>query len=212
MTQELLLECEPLIKAIAKNFYNVEQEDLLQAGRLGLYNAYQHYKQSETTKFSSFAYTYIFGEMYNYTQKSKSIKQNRDTLKLLKIIEKAKHYLTQTLNKIPTTKDIATYLELDEELINTTLISNNSILSLDNPYSDNQQLYNIVEQNYDNDTRIDLEQSIQKLSKEEQEIIKYRYFNDLTQQETAKILNMSQVKVSRYEKKSLNTLQKVLKY
>ena len=61
----LLNSCEPLIKSIAKNFYNVEQEDLIQAGQIGLINAYKHYDKNSNTKFSTFAYSYIFGEMYN---------------------------------------------------------------------------------------------------------------------------------------------------
>ena len=208
MDNLLFEECEPLIKSIANKFYGIDKEDLMQAGKVGLLNAYKHYNKSSNTKFSTFAYTYIFGEMYNLSINSKVIKNNKDTLKLVKKLEKTKNYLTQKLNKIPTLKDISTYLNIDELTINNAYLSVNAILSIDN--DDDNSIINEIYIREDNDLKLDIKNSINTLDKEERDVIKYRYYNDLTQSEVAKILNMSQVSVSRCEKKTLQKLKNVL--
>ncbi|MBR1416520.1 MAG: sigma-70 family RNA polymerase sigma factor [Bacilli bacterium] len=210
MNKEMLESFEPLIRAIASKFYNIEYDDLLQAGRIGLINAYQHYDKNSNTKFSSFAYTYIFGEMYNLALTSKSIKTNKDTLKLSKLIEKTKIYLTQLLGKSPSIEEISSYLEIDESTIYNTINASLNILSLDRDSEEENNLYDILSKEEDNDTKLDIESSLQELTDKEQNIIMYRYYNDLTQQETAKIMGISQVSVSRYEQKSLKKLKNVM--
>ena len=208
MDDKIISECDALINYIANKFYGIDKEDLLQAGRIGLINAYKHYKKNSNTKFSSFAYTYIFGEMYNLSINNCSIKTNRDTLKLIKLIDKAKIYLTQSLGKIPSMRDIASYLEIDENDLNNAYIYKDVIYSLDK--NDDNSLYDTVNYIEDNDTSIDIKSSLNELSKDEYDIIMCRYYNDLTQSETAKILGMSQVKVSRCEQKTLKRLKKIM--
>jgi RNA polymerase sigma factor (sigma-70 family) len=210
MTNEMVLTFDPLIKNIAKKFYGIDYDDLIQAGRYGLHLAWLHYKKEENTKFSTFAYNYIFGEMYSLTLKNKTIKQNRENVKILKLVEKTKELLTQKLNRIPTINDISIYLNIDESIINNALIEGNATLSLDQEEDEDTNLYNTFGLIEDNDLKIDLNNTISALENDEQKIIKYRYFNNLSQQETAKILGYSQVKVSRYEKRSLNKMQKYL--
>lgn len=205
---ELFKSCDKLIYSIASKFYNVEKEDLIQAGQIGLINAYNHYDKNSKTKFSTFAYTYIFGEMYNLSINSKIIKNNKDTLKLVKKLEKAKNYLTQKLNKIPTLKDLSDYLNIDEFIISNAYLSVNAILSIDS--DEDNSIINEMYVSDDNDLKLDIKNSINTLDKEEKDVIRYRYYNDLTQSEVAKILNMSQVSVSRCEKKTLQKLKKVL--
>ena len=209
---ELIKSCEPLIKSIANKFYGIDKEDLMQAGRTGLINAYKHYNKNDNTKFSTFAYSYIFGEMYNLSVNNRTIKTNRDTLKLVKLIEKTKSYLTQKLGKIPSLSEVASYLEMDENVLSNAYVSTETILSLDMPSIDDYYLYNSIKCFDDNDISLDIKNSINELSKDEQEIIKYRYYNDLTQSETAKLLGLSQVKVSRSEQKSLKKLKTIMSY
>lgn len=200
-------EFKPLIKSIASNFYGVEYNDLYQAGVLGLIQAYKNYKSDGKTKFSSYAYKYIFGEMYNYMLSAKALKQNRDLLKLTKLIEKTNVYLTQSLGKVPTTLEIAKYLNIDPNLINMAISSTYSILSLDSELDNDSSLYNTIKDNKENKLDyLDLKWSVDNLEEPYKSIIKLRYFNDYTQQEVAKKLKLTQVMVSRYEKKSLNDL------
>jgi RNA polymerase sporulation-specific sigma factor len=211
MEENIINSCKPLINSIAGKFYGIDKEDLYQAGVVGVINAYKHYKENNNTKFSTFAYQYIFGEMYNLSIKNNLIKQNKDTIKLVKLINKAKNYLILEYKKEPSIKDIADYLQIDESIIGNTINSTNSILSLDKEIESDSTLYNTIESNYDNTGKyIDLKDSISNLDKEEQDIINLRYMYNLTQNETAKVLGLNQVKVSRYEKRSLNKLQQYL--
>ena len=200
--EELLFTCEPLIKSIANTFYNVEKDDLIQAGRIGLIEAYKHYDKNSNVKFSTFAYSYIFGQMYNLSIKSNPIKTNKDNLKLIKLINKTYNYLSQALNKVPSLNDISAYLNIDINTINNAYNSSLSTLDIE----DNDNTYTI----YDNDIRIDLSNSINTLPKEEKDLIKYRYFCDLTQSEVASIMNTSQVSISRQEKKTLKKLRQLI--
>ena len=206
MDNNLLNKFSYLIYAIANKFYNIDKEDLYQAGYIGLINAYKNYDKNSNAKFSTYAYQYIYGEMYNVAMNTNTIKQSKDNLKLIKLCEKTRDYLTQKMDKNPTLSDIANYLEIDENTINRVYLETGAILSLDKE-EDDVNLYNYVKVDTDNDIKIDLENVIAGLSKEEQELIRYRYYNDLTQSETASILGISQVKVSRYEKKLLKKLE-----
>ena len=212
MKEELIKTFDPLINKIAKSFYGIEYEDLIQVGRIGLYNAYKHYNKNSDTKFSTFAYQYIFGEMYNLAVQNKTIKPNRDILKITKLVDKTKILLTQKLGKEPSITDISMYLEIDEEIINNTLIYTQSILSLDKEQEEDTNLYNMIGNTINNDIKIDIDDSFKVLESPAKEIIKYRYYDDLTQSETAKILGLSQVSVSRIEKKSLLKMKSYLSY
>lgn len=201
---ELLEQNENLIYKVASKFYNVEPEDLYQLGVIGLLKAYKNFKDNGTTKFSTYAYDYIFGEMYQSLKISRDFKVNKDTLKLYKAIIKTTDFLAQKLNKSPSLTDIALYMNLDEEIIEYTLMVMKEVKSLDATLNENSDLYNfILSDEVDNDNKILINETLEKLDKRDQDIIKHRYFKDMTQSETAKILGMSQVAVSRAESKSL---------
>ena len=209
MNNELIIAFEPYIKSIANNFYNIDYEDLMQAGRLGLHNAYQHYQKNSTTKFSTFAYKYIFGEMYNLAH-STMLKISRDTLKTIKLIDHTKTLLTQALGHVPSISEIAIYLEIDEATINNALSQTSTILSLDVEAENDTNLYNKISTRDNNDLKLDIKDSLNKLNNNEYQVIKHLYFDAYTQEETAKIMNMTQVKVSRYKTKSLNKMHDYL--
>ena len=212
MDDLLIKDFEPLIKSISNKFFGIDKEDLIQAGKMGLINAYNHYDKNSNTKFSTYAYTYIYGEMYNLMLNNRAIKTNKETLKLVKLIDKAKLYLEQKYKKEVTLKDIALYLNIDESLLENAIINTSTMLSLDKENEESNALYNIYKYEDDSDLKIDIKSSISDLDKCEQDIIRCRYFNDLTQSETARILGLSQVKVSRYEQKSLKKLKKIMMY
>ncbi len=212
MDDLLIKDFEPLIKSISSKFYGIDKEDLMQAGKVGLINAYNHYNNDSNTKFSTYAYTYIYGEMYNLLLNDKAIKTNKDIIKLVKLIDKTKNYLEQKYEREISLDEIAKYLEMDVTLLENALLTTNTILSLDKENEENDNLYNMYKYDDNNDTLLDIKDSINNLDECEQDIIKCRYFNDLTQSETAKILGLSQVKVSRYEQKSLKKLKKIMMY
>ena len=203
---------EKLIYKIATKFYPNPVEDLFQAGVIGLIKAYNNYVDNGTTKFTSYAYNYIFGEMYDLSNNLRSIKLNKNILKLYKQIEQTKYLLAQKLNYIPSTKEIASFLEIDENLISEVYTCTNNIMSIDSNEEEKRPIYETISNPQDNinTDHIDLKDSLNTLSQEEKDIINYRYFKDYTQSETAKILGISQVKVSRFEKKSLSKMYNYL--
>lgn len=201
---------EKLIYKIASKFHDLDKEDLYQCGIIGLIKAYKNYKKTETTKFTTYAYNYIFGEMYEFANNMRSIRLNKNILKLYKKIEQAKYHLAQSKGYYPSNQELSLFLGIDESIIYEVERATSTIMSLDQETE--RPIYETISSKKDdiNTNNIDLKDSISHLSEEEQSIINYRYFKDYTQSETAKILGMSQVKVSRYEKKSLTKMYNYL--
>ena len=117
MTKEELIQNNlGLIYKIAKFFYNVDKQDLIQAGCIGLIKAYDNYQKNGTTKFSTYAYEYVYGEMYALVNKNRDIKISRDILRLYKSIEKSRYMLAQKLGRIPSNEDLASFLDFELKL------------------------------------------------------------------------------------------------
>ena len=96
MTNEMVLEYEPYIYGIAKKFNGYKnKEDLIQVGYMGLVMALKNYKEDTNTKFSTYAYKYIYGEMCKLVREDKSIKLNRNMTKLRNSLENAKNILSK---------------------------------------------------------------------------------------------------------------------
>lgn len=210
LTKEQLSEqYKYLVYKIANHFYNVEKEDLIQAGFIGLYNAYDNYKQNANTKFSTFAFKYIFGTMYKQVNSARSLKVSRDILSLYKSIELARSKLAQRLGKIPNNVELAMYLEKDVTEIDMAVLAAQEIISLDDDNDNQRSYYETIaeEQSVLPDEKIDLYDSINSLDDREQKIIRARYLKDMTQSEVAKKYNMTQVMVSRYEKKAVEKMR-----
>ena len=215
MTEQDLLKCQNLIYYIASNFSNYpNKEDLYQVGYIGLLNAYKNFQDDKNTKFSTYAYTYILGEMKKLVREDRSIKVGRDLMKLSLKIEKASILLTQKLGHIPTALELSAYLEIPYDVVSLAINSNSPIIRMDNSYTDDKQtdLYEVVEdKKEDLDTKLMLDMAVDSLSDFEQELIRKRYVEDLTQTEVANFLGISQVQVSRKETKVLNKLKTKLK-
>ena len=202
---DLIIQYEMYIYKIAKKFYNVEIADLYQAGCIGLIKANRKFNEEEGANFMTFAYKYIFGEMYELTNKSRDIKINKYYLKILKLIELTKNELTQKLNKIPSLTEICLYAEIDETLANDVMLLTGSMMSLDDEYNTlngEVKVKDFIGDEENVDDQILVSDSLETLNPMEQSVMDYRYFKDLTQMETASALGISQVKVSRLESSS----------
>ena len=207
--EEIINQNAGLIYDISKKFYGYPKEDLFQAGVLGLLKAYKQYDENFNAKFTSFAYNYIYGEMYLLVN-NRPLKINKDILKLYKLIEQTRLSLTQNSGIVPSYEDVANFLEIDKEKIYEAVMAGQSIMSLDS--DENISLYDTIksEEKVSIDDKILIDESMEMLSEDERNIIKSRYFEDLTQCEVARKLSMTQVMVSRYEKKGLDKMQKFL--
>ena len=211
--EEVLLseDLKELIKSIANKFYNVEKKDLYQAGYVGAIKAFNNYIDNDSVKFTTFAYKYIFGEMYELAKNNRNIKLNKTYLKINKRIEQARTLLTQKFNKEPSLEEISLFLEMDIGLINDVYITCKKIMSLDNEYDlDGFNLYDTVGDNIDYIDKMLISDSINTLTNDEKKVIGYRYFGGYTQEEVAKLLGINQVKVSRLEAKSKRKIKEYI--
>ena len=197
-----------LIYKIASKFYNVDLEDLYQVGVVGILKAYNNYQKNGTTKFSTYAYDYIYGEMYNLVNSNNDYKVSKDLIRLYKKIELTRYTLAQEYGRIPTNLEISKYLNIELSLVSSATNIGNTI-SFDEDNENSRNLYETIssQDNISLDDRLILEESINSLNDEEKKVIMYRYYEDLSQMEVAKKLSLSQAKVSRYESRSIKKMK-----
>ena len=199
---DTLLDYEGLMYSIINKYpKRFDNDDLYQVGMIGLIDAYKHYNESYETKFSSFAYYYIIGEINKYIRESSSLKVSRSLIELKKSINKAKEVMTQKLGREPSNLEISLFLDVEMEDIENAILATSEIESIE----DNFDTY----KSFDNTSAdvLDLRDEISNLPEEERKIILARYYDELTQSETSKLLGVSQVQISRSENKILKKLK-----
>ena len=180
---------------------------------VGLINAYHNFDSSQGTKFSTYAYYYVLGEVRKFVREAGLVKVSSDLVKLNQSIEKVREVMSQRLGREPTTTEISLFLEVDEEKIEEARVAALDVRSLD--YSVDEELpefYNSVAA-FDTETTpdiLDLRSEIAKLPEEEKSLIIARYYEDMTQSEASRELGISQVQVSRKEGKILEKLRVAL--
>lgn len=211
MTEELALNYIGLVKNITSKYnFRSDYDDLYQAGMLGLQLAITKYDESKETSFADYAYLWIKGEVLKTINCDYQIHVSSDTYKLNKEIKETREYLSQNLGREPTTSEIAYMLGESEEKIVSVINAVSTPYSLDNSYlDDDYNLYNkiaLIEKGYDVGV-LDLKEAINGLEESERYLITSRYYQDMTQKETAETLGMSQVQVSRKESKILEKLR-----
>lgn len=196
-----LLEYDGLIYSIISKYpKKYDREDLYQVSMLGLIDALKHYDNNYNTKFSTFAYYYIVGEINKYIRENSSLKVSKNLVDLKNKILKTKEIISQKLGREATNLEVSLYLEIDENLVNEAL-SYDDVTSLEDSQFEISS--------YDNTSAeiLDLKNELDELSEKEKELIYSRYYEGLTQSETSKLLGISQVQVSREESKILKKLK-----
>ena len=140
--EEEISLCSNLIYAIIRQYFKgYDIEDLYQVGVIGVMKACDNYKEDKNTKFSTYAYKYIYGEIYAYINNSKILKVAKENYSLYKKINEAKNLLSQRLMKEPNTYELASFLEIEPNIIETVINSMNSIDSIDRIiYSDGKDV------------------------------------------------------------------------
>lgn len=194
---------ENLIYKIASkysNYYNID--DLYQAGCVGIIKAHKNYKPNNKTKFSTYAYKYILGEMIDFIRKDKKIIISDEVYELYRRYIKVKELLSSKYEKEISFSEICNYMNIDErymlniiESINQSLDSNDYENII---YKDDRSII---------DEEIMLSSEIDELNEFDKSLINYRYYLGYTQSETADILGISQVSVSRNEKTILQRIK-----
>ena len=210
MTEDVLAY-ENLVRHVVNKYnFRTDYDDLYQAGMMGLIMAFKKYDQTRESNFLDYAYFYIKGEVLKTLNSSKEVKISSDTYKLNKEINDTREDLVQRLGREPTPLELSYILGVSEEKITSTIIACQTACSLDDNNMDNDSsLYNkiaLIEKGYDVGV-LDLKSAINSLEESEKDLITSRYYEDLTQKETAQLLGISQVQVSRKENKILQKIK-----
>lgn len=212
--EELIIANKNLIYSITRYFEKYSnKEDLFQAGCIGMIMAYKNYKPNMNVKFTTYAYPYILGEMKKLVSTDKSIKVGRNIQLLNLKIEKARIILNQKLMREPNNLELSEFLEIPVDLISDAINSTKPIYSIDEPLNDEGKeitLQDTIGKSDNIDELLMLKEALINLTPFERKIIHKRYMDDLTQQQTANELGITQVQVSRGEKKILTKLKSKL--
>ena len=209
-----------LVYSMAKRFLGrgVEMEDLVQIGSIGLLKAIDHFDSSYDVKFSTYAVPMIIGEIRRYLRDDGILKVSRSLKENCARIYSAREKLEKELGREPVLEEVAAAAELSVE---------EALMSLESG-AEVESLHKIIYQGDGNDislmdklqekengqdlalNRIFLDEILQKLEVKERQLIYMRYFKDMTQTEIASELGISQVQVSRMEKRILKQLKQQL--
>ena len=211
--EEVILKNSNLIYSIINKYtkyYDVD--DLYQTGVIGILKAYKNYDSSKNCKFSTYAYTYILGEVLKYVNNNRNIKLSSEYLMINKKIQETRTILTQRLMKEPSNFELALFLEIDESVINNIDFLTKEMDSLDRIINEDGKSLMLLDTIKDNryENNVDfmlLHDEIEKLPNDEKRLLMERYFYDKTQSEISKLMGVNQVQVSRCEKKILKKLK-----
>ena len=215
--EQLVTENTGLIWSVARRFIGrgAESEDLYQLGCLGFLKAVDGFDLEFGTQFSTYAVPKIAGEIRRFLRDDGVVKVSRGIKERAAVIKNMRHQLLGALGREPTIQEIANQTGFTPEEIALAESATASIESIQQPAGeDGFCLENILSDTETEEVlleRIALKQAISRLPERESSVISLRYFHSLTQDRVSKILNISQVQVSRIEKKALTRLKELLR-
>ncbi len=211
--EELLISNNGLIWAIARRYFGrgVDPDDLYQLGCIGFLKAVEGFDEAYGTQFSTYAVPKIAGEIRRFLRDDGSVKVSRSLKERAMMLKGLRQRLSLQLSREPTIAELSEASGIAPEDIATAELAtgatesfqrrtNEDGASLEDVLSGGEMEEELLE-------RIALREAIAHLSEREQMVIDLRYFHGLTQDKTAKILGVSQVQVSRIEKKALKALR-----
>lgn len=209
----LIEENAGLIWSVAKRFIGrgTEPEDLYQLGCLGFLKAVEGFDLSFGTQFSTYAVPKIAGEIRRFLRDDGAIKVSRSLKEQAASIKLARNHLSSALGREPTVQEISNHTGFSPEEIAVAETATSSVESiyretgeegftLENVLTDTQSEDRMLE-------KIALRQAIEELPERERTVIQLRYFHGLTQDRVSKVMSISQVQVSRIEKKAITHLR-----
>lgn len=212
-SEALVQENAGLIWSVARRFIGrgTETDDLYQLGCLGFLKAVEGFDLQFGTQFSTYAVPKIAGEIRRFLRDDGSVKVSRGLKEQAAAIKVMRTKLTALLGREPTVQEISNQTGLSPEEIaiaETATAATESIhqesgeegFTLENVLTDTESEERMVE-------KIALRQAVERLPERERMVIQLRYFHGLTQQRAAKVMGVSQVQISRIEKKALEKLR-----
>lgn len=212
---QLVQENVGLVWSIVHRFKNTyyDKEDLFQIGCVGLMKSIYNFDFSYNVQFSTYAVPIIMGEIKRYFRDDGTIKVSRQLKELNLKIQKAKEYLMRTSQDVPTVYEIADYLEVDAQDVILAIDASYYPTSLNEPiYEKDGSIISLADRIEDTHDKmwfekLALDMEIEKLDEKEKMILDMRYKQNCNQEVIAKKLGISQVQVSRLEKKIIAKLK-----
>ena len=211
--EKLLEENTGLIWSVAKRFLGrgVEADDLYQLGCLGFIKAVEGFDVNFGTQFSTYAVPKIAGEIRRFIRDDGAVKVSRGIKERAVTIKSAHCKLTQTLGREPSLSELSEFTGFTAEEI---AIAENATASVESMQQENGDdgfsLEAVLTDFYAEERMMEhilLKHAIEKLNEREAMVIKLRYYHAMTQDQVSRILHVSQVQVSRIEKKALDKLR-----
>ncbi|HZH61190.1 MAG TPA: RNA polymerase sporulation sigma factor SigF [Metabacillus sp.] len=204
-----------LVWSVVQRFLNrgYEPDDLFQIGSIGLLKSVDKFDLSYDVRFSTYAVPMIIGEIQRFIRDDGTVKVSRSLKELGNKIRRARDELSKTMGKVPTVAEIASYLDIAPEdvvLAQEAVRAPSSIH--ETVYENDGDPITLLDQIADNTEtkwfdKIVLKDAIRDLDERERLIVFLRYYKDQTQSEVADRLGISQVQVSRLEKKILQQMK-----
>ena len=216
--EQLVKENVGLVWCVVKRFYGrgAEPEDLFQIGSIGLLKAIDKFDLSYDVQFSTYAVPMISGEIRRFLRDDGMIKVSRSLKKLSYKCGKKKEELTERMGREPTMEELATSLGTEKEELVQAMEAATEVESIYRPiHQEGDSQLSILDRLEEKSrpeehllNRMMLSQILDGLDKEERQLIYLRYFQEKTQAAVGEILGISQVQVSRMEKKILERMRK----
>ena len=211
--EALIRENSGLIWSVAKRFLGrgTESEDLYQLGCLGFLKAVEGFDLNFGTQFSTYAVPKIAGEIRRFLRDDGAIKVSRSIKEQANLIRQTRSTLTNIFGREPTIGELSQHTGLTTEEI---VLAENATAEVESIHRESGEegftLENILTDTESEDRlveKIALRQAISELPERERTVIQLRYFHGLTQDRVAKVLGVSQVQISRIEKKAIQSLR-----
>ncbi len=207
-----------LVRSVVSKFLNIgyDRDDLFQLGSIGLMKAIYKFDPKFNVKFSTYAVPMILGEIKRYLRDDGMVKVSRSLKQIAVKAKTTSETLTKKLGREPSIEEIAAELNIEKEDLVMAMESNFSVEYLHGVIHEEEGspicLIDKISLKGENEEEkvvenLLLKEVLAKLEKRERQIIMLRYFEDRTQSEIGELLNISQVQVSRIEKKVLAKLK-----
>ncbi|MBP1933526.1 RNA polymerase sporulation sigma factor SigF [Ammoniphilus resinae] len=219
--REKLVNCNiRLVWSVVQRFLNrgYEADDLFQIGCIGLLKAVDKFDLSYDVKFSTYAVPMIIGEIQRFLRDDGTLKVSRSLKEMANKVRRTKDDLSKRIGRIPTVGEIAKELGVTPEEVVFAQEASRAPSSIHETVFENDgDPITLMDQISDSDEgkwfeKIALKEAINKLSDRERLIVYLRYFRDQTQSEVAERLGISQVQVSRLEKKILKMIKDQIEF
>ena len=203
---------------MAKRFLGrgVEMEDLFQIGSIGLLKAVDKFDMSYDVKFSTYAVPMILGEIKRFLRDDGTVKVSRSLKELAWRAKRLQEAAMQEESRELSLQELAERLEVEKEELVLALESTKDVESLYASVDGNEGTLQLIDKLADNTEsekmmeRLSLMEALEHLDAKQRQIIILRYFQDRTQADVARYIGISQVQVSRIEKRVLSELRKHL--